>query len=489
MYKNVLTYAVLLVVFGAATLAALQYGTRLYSAQVAAHRASQPPPVGPNTLRRQEPGASPSGTLGKVSEENARDPLSILLLQIIVILLVAKIVGSLLGKVGQPAVVGEMIAGILLGSSVLGVLSPPAMTFLFPPQSLGPLKLLSQVGVIIFMFVVGMELDLQRLRQKAHAAVMVSHTSIVVPLLLGTVFSLFVYRSTAPADITFNAFALFMGVAMSVTAFPVLARILEERGLSKSHLGSTAIACAAVDDATAWCLLAVVVAIVKADGLGSVLFTIVMALLFTGMMLFLLKPYAERLLGDNNEGKTPSGKFVSVALMLVCVSALFTELIGIHALFGAFLAGVIVPSRTGLRTFLTERLGIFTSTLLLPLFFAFTGLRTQINLLDGWSDWVMCAAVIGVAVVGKLGGSMLAARWTGMSWHESISLGVLMNTRGLMELVVLNIGYDLGILSPRVFSMMIIMALTTTFMTGPLLSLLKYWEQREAAHNVQEAVS
>jgi Kef-type K+ transport system membrane component KefB len=401
-----------------------------------------------------------------------------------VIIIAARGLGQLFLKMGQPAVIGEMIAGILLGPSCLGMLSPGAQAFVFPVASLGTLQLLSQIGVILFMFVVGIELDVQHLRQKAHAAVLVSHASIIVPFFLGVACSLLLYRALAPAPISFRAFALFMGIAMSITAFPVLARILEERGLSTSSLGSTAIACAAVDDVTAWCLLAVVVAIVQADGLSGALLTIGLTLLFIGIMLFLLRPRVCRLLGT--EAETRSNGLTAGVLTFVFAAALCTEVIGIHALFGAFLAGVIMPSHTRLRIFLRERLETLGAVLLLPLFFAFTGLRTQIGLLNDWQSWAVCTGIIAVAISGKCGGSVLAARWTGLSWPDALTIGVLMNTRGLMELVVLNIGYDMGILSPHMFAMMVLMALTTTFMTGPLLALLE-WGKRRGIFRTSEA--
>jgi Kef-type K+ transport system membrane component KefB len=257
---------------------------------------------------------------------------------------------------------------------------------------------------------------------------------------------------------------------MSITAFPVLARILEDRGLTQTHLGSIAIACAAVDDVTAWCILAIVIAIAKSNGLSASLLTIVLTFVFIGLMLFVVKPRIENLIRVEKE-KHSKG-LVAGILGFVLACALITEGIGIHALFGAFLAGVVMPSDTGFRLFLKERLDAFSSAVLLPLFFAFTGLRTQISLLNDWSGWLTCFVIIIVAVAGKLGGSMLAARWTNMSWRDSFAIGVLMNTRGLVELVVLNIGYDLGILSGRIFAMMVIMAFATTFMTAPLLSLL-----------------
>ena len=373
---------------------------------------------------------------------------------------------------------GEMVAGLVLGPSVLGLLFPGAMAFLFPASSMLTLRQLSQVGVVLFMFIVGMDLDTQHLRKKARAAIMVSNASIIVPFFLGVSLSLLFYRSLAPTGTRFIPFALFMGIAMSITAFPVLARILEDRGMSHSYLGSIAITCAAVDDVTAWCILALVIAIAQADGIRASILTIVFALFFILFMLFLIKPQIARLFKERAENRKHTRGLVAGILAFVLASALFTEMIGIHALFGAFLAGVVMPSFPGFRLLLKDKLEAVVSSALLPLFFAFTGLRMQITLLNDWHSWLICAGIIVVAIAGKLGGSMLMARWTGMSWQDSFSLGVLMNTRGLVELIVLNIGYDLGILSARTFAMMVLMALITTFMTGPLLSVVRSREAR-----------
>ncbi|HKV11874.1 MAG TPA: cation:proton antiporter [Thermoanaerobaculia bacterium] len=461
MRKNLLVYLALLVLFGAGIYGILHFGSRLG------------PPGAPAGQTEAAAATPPAGGFAQGLFENVRHPLSRLLLQVLVIVAAARVLGSLFAKIRQPPVIGEMIAGILLGPSLLGLLAPGVQMFLFPKDSLGALQLLSQVGVILFMFVVGIELDLQHLRQKADAAVLVSHASIVVPFFLGVSGALLVYRSLAPAGIPFNAFALFLGVALSITAFPVLARILEDRGMSKTTLGSTAIACAAVDDVTAWCLLAVVVALVRANGLGGALLTILLTLLFIAVMLLGVRPRASRLLGEESSGRPLGPGLLAGIFLFVFASALFTEVIGIHALFGAFLAGVCMPQDSGLRQFLRERLETFSSVFLLPLFFAFTGLRTEIGLLDDARSWLVCAGIIAVATAGKLGGSLFAARWTGMGWRDSVALGVLMNTRGLVELIVLNLGYDLGILSPRIFAMMVLMALVTTFMTGPLLNVIE----------------
>lgn len=416
-----------------------------------------------------------------------RHPLAVLLVQLIVIIAVARVLGALARRVHQPVVSGEILAGIFLGPSLLGLLWPQTQGFLFPPASLETLRQLSQLGVILFMFVLGIELDTKQLRQKAAAAVLVSHASIIVPFFLGVVAALVVYRELAPPSVSFTPFALFMGIAMSITAFPVLARILEDRGMVGSPLGVIALACAAVDDVTAWCLLALVVAVVNSDGLASAVVTVLLALSFVGVMLWLVRPQVARVVREEFAEPRHAKSLVAGVLLFVFVAALATEVIGIHALFGAFVAGVVMPPSVQLRDFLRQRLETVGAVVLLPLFFAFTGLRTQIGLLDDLASWLWCFGLIVVAVVGKLGGSMLAARWAGMNWRDATALGVLMNTRGLIELIVLNMGYDLGILSPRIFTMMVLMALVTTFMTGPLLTLLGVGRTSHVATSLPQA--
>jgi Kef-type K+ transport system membrane component KefB len=378
----------------------------------------------------------------------------------------------LFSRFRQPAVIGEMAAGILLGPSLLGWFWPGMHHFIFPLESLSTLKLLSQIGVCLYLFAVGMELDMDRLRHRAYTAVVVSHASIMCPYFLGVVTSLALYSRYAAPHVSFIPFALFMGIAMSITAFPVLARILEERGLTSTELGSIAITCAAVDDVTAWSILALIVAIVHAAGVAAALLSLVLVLIFVALMWGLVRTRLPGWLGvDALAGGVPTKTVIAAVLLLILSSALLTEAIGIHALFGAFLAGVIMPAHGEFRRYLAIRIEQFSSVFLLPLFFAFTGLRTQIGLLNDPGSWLVCLGLIVVATVGKLGASMLTARLTGMTWRDSFSLGALMNTRGLMELIALNLGYDFGILSPRIFAMMVLMALATTIMTGPLLDL------------------
>jgi Kef-type K+ transport system membrane component KefB len=484
MRRNLFLYLVLVCICTAGIFFLLRIGSRLEMA----HAVSAPPPeltTAPAPTAPEAPAApaipAPPAITGPLSGfvQNLKDPLGLLLLQIVVIVLATRWIGGLFVRMGQPAVIGEMVAGILLGPSLLGWLAPGTLAFLFPASSMGPLKMLSQIGVILFMFLVGMDLDVQHLREKAHAAVVVSHASILLPLLLGVALSLFLYTSYAPAGVTFSSFALFLGVAMSVTAFPVLARILEERGLAGTPLGSASIACAAVDDVTAWCLLAIVVAFARAQGMASASLTILLALLFLGAMLVLVKPRIERIALRRGESGILDKGWIAGLLVFAFACAFFTETIGIHALFGAFVAGIVAPPQPVFRQTLRRRLEIVVSVFLLPLFFAFTGLRTQVGLISDRGAWLACAAIIVVAILGKLGGGMLAGRWTGMSWSDSFSIGALMNTRGLMELIVLDIGLDLGILSRKVFAILMLMALVTTFMTGPLLGLVEARKRRE----------
>lgn len=416
---------------------------------------------------------------------NLTHPLAILLLQIITIIVVARIFGFFCRKIGQPSVIGEIVAGIFLGPSLIGMYFPEFSSFLFPKASLSNLQFLSQIGLILFMFVVGMELDLNVLRKKANDAVVISHASIIFPFALGVGLAYFVYSSFAPANVNFLSFALFIGIAMSITAFPVLARIVQERGLTKTKLGAIAITCAAADDITAWCILAAVIAIVKAGSILSAIYVILSAIVYVFLMLKVVQPFLKRLGEKYSNKESLSKPVVAIFFITLLISAYMSEVIGIHALFGAFLAGVIMPTNVHFRTIFIEKVEDVALVLLLPLFFVFTGLRTQIGLLNEWHLWGITAIIIAVAVTGKFVGSALAARFVGQSWRESLIIGALMNTRGLMELVVLNIGYDLGVLSTEIFTMLVLMALFTTFMTGPLLDFIN-WMMPEKDDKIRE---
>jgi len=404
---------------------------------------------------------------------NLTNGLSIFILQILVIIVVARFFAILSTKIGQPGVIGEIFAGIFLGPSIVGAYFPEFSAFIFPPDSLGNLKFLSQVGLILFMFVVGMELDLKVLRTKAHEAVLISHISMICPFMLGTGLAYYIYLDYAPANIPFLPFALFMGIAMSITAFPVLARIVRERELTRSPIGTLVITCAAADDISAWCLFAAVVAIVKAGSLVTAGYTIFLAVIYVIIMIKVIRPFLIKLSNVAPKENLGKGK-VALFFILVLLSSYVTELIGIHAIFGAFMAGVIMPPDFNFRKIFTEKIEDVAVIIFLPLFFVFTGLRTQISLLDNEQSWKICGIITLVAVIGKFAGSAIAAKFVGQSWKNSIIIGSLMNTRGLMELIILNIGYDLGILSPAIFAMMVIMALATTCMAGPVLDFMDW---------------
>ncbi|MES2546048.1 MAG: cation:proton antiporter [Bacteroidota bacterium] len=406
--------------------------------------------------------------------QNLQHPLAILLAQIITIIIVARFFGWVFKKIGQPTVIGEIIAGIVLGPSLLGMYFPEYSGILFPVASLSNLQFLSQIGLILFMFVIGMELDLKVLKNKAKEAVVISHASIIFPFALGIGLSYFVYYKFAPEGVKFLSFSLFMGIAMSITAFPVLARIVQERGIHKTKLGAIVITCAAADDITAWCILAVVIAIVKAGTFVSALYIIGLAILYVLAMLFVVKPFLKRI-GDLYGSRDDVGKpVVAIFFLTLIISSYATEVIGIHALFGAFMTGVIMPDISKFRTIFIEKIEDVSVILLLPLFFVFTGLRTQIGLINDIYLWQVTGLIILVAVVGKFLGSALAAKFVGQNWRDSLTIGALMNTRGLMELIVLNIGLDLKVITPAVFTMMVIMALVTTFMTGPALDIINW---------------
>ncbi|MHC5354341.1 cation:proton antiporter [Myroides sp. LJL115] len=403
---------------------------------------------------------------------NLHHPLAILLLQIVIIVIVARIFGWLFNKIGQPTVIGEIIAGIALGPSLFGAYFPEISALLFPLESLDNLQFFSQIGLILFMFVIGMELDLKVLKSKAHDAIVISHASIIVPFALGMILAYFIYTEYAPEGVAFLGFALFMGIAVSITAFPVLARIVQERGIHKTKFGTIALTAAAADDITAWCILAVVIAVVKAGSFESALYVVGLSVLYVIFMIKFVRPFLTKI-GEINKYKTTLSKpVVAIFLLVLILSSYLTEIIGIHALFGAFMAGAIMPDNQRFRHIFVEKVEDVALVLFLPLFFVYTGLRTEIGLLNSMEMWEIAGVIILVAVVGKFLGSALAARYVGQTWKESLTIGALMNTRGLMELIALNIGYELGVLTPEVFAMMVIMALATTFMTGPSIDLI-----------------
>jgi Kef-type K+ transport system membrane component KefB len=392
------------------------------------------------------------------------------LLALVAVVVAGRLLGVALRAVGQPPVIGEVVAGILLGPSLLGYISPSAAAYILPPTIAPFLNVVAQLGVVAYMFLVGLELNGDLVRGRAHATVATSHASIVTPFVLGSALALLLYPRLATNNVPFTSFALFMGVAMSVTAFPVLARILSDRGIARTELGTLALTCAAADDVTAWCLLAFVVGVTQASVEGAV-WVALLTVAFIASMFFAVRPLVVRLISRADD-RQPTQDVLALALVGLLVSALTTERIGVHAIFGAFLFGAVIPHDSRLARALINKLEDFVTILLLPAFFALTGMRTQIGLVSGLSEWLMCGLIIVVATAGKFGGTFVAARLTGSSWPDAASLGVLMNTRGLMELIVLNVGLDLGVISSKLFTMMVLMALVTTLATTPLLQLL-----------------
>ena len=393
------------------------------------------------------------------------------LLALSVIIVTARVVGALFGLIGQPTVIGEVFGGIMLGPSLLGHVAPELYALLLPAGVAGFLAIYAQLGVILYLFLVGLELDLGVMRKSGHVALAISHASIVMPFLLGTVLALALYPVLSSSNVPFTVFALFVGISLSVTAFPVLARILTDRKISRSHMGAVALTCAAIDDVTAWCLLALVVSIAQSHAIDA-LWTVGLTLAFVAVVLFVVAPIVRWQLPRIEQSENLTRTSLSIVLTAMLASAMTTEYIGIHGFFGAFLLGAIIPHGSRIAGELNNRLDDFVAVLFLPAFFAYTGMRTEIGLVSGLQDWLLCGVIILVACAGKFGGTLIAARFSGLNWRDSAALGILMNTRGLVELIVLNMGLDLGIISPKLFTMLVIMALVTTFLTTPILQLI-----------------
>jgi Kef-type K+ transport system membrane component KefB len=384
-----------------------------------------------------------------------------ILLALGVLVVASRLAGWSISKIGQPQVHGEILAGILLGPSLLGVIWPGAMSYLFPTEIIGALKVLAQVGLVLFMFLIGLQLNLDHLRGQGHKAVVISQSSIVTPILVGAALATWLYPRLG-AGVGRLGFTLFIGAAMSITAFPVLARVLQETGLHRTRIGALTMTCAAVDDVTAWCMLAIVVAVVRSSGPAQAIRTVLLSVAYFAVVLFLVRPLLARI------RSIP----LWVTICLALLSAWITEQIGIHAIFGAFLIGAAMPRRPEFQRNITERLEHATLAFLLPVFFVVVGLSTRIDLLTSPYLIGVTALVVATAIVGKWGGAMIAAKATGESWQDAAAIGVLMNTRGLTELVILSVGLELGVITPTVFTMMVIMALVTTLMATPILSLI-----------------
>ena len=424
-----------------------------------------------------------------IISDNLTNSLTILLLQIIVILVTVRIFSFLFKYIGQPGVMGEIVAGIVLGPSLLGYFFPEFSAALFPPDSLNNLNLLSQIGLVLFMFVIGLELDFSVIKDKLNETLVISHAGIVVPFFLGVVAAIWVYQDYGAEQTEFLPFAMFIGICMSITAFPVLARIVQERNMTKTPVGMLSIASAANDDVTAWCLLAIVIALAKAGSLVSSLYTIALTLIYIVFMFKMMRPFLRKIGETYANSEVINKAFVGFIFLFLVLSSVATEIIGIHALFGAFIAGVVMPTNIGFRKVMMEKVEDISLVFFLPLFFAFSGLHTEIGLINTPELWGVCLLFILVAIAGKFGGCTLAAKVVGENWKDSLIVGTLMNTRGLMQLVALNIGFQMGILSSQMFVVLLIMSLLTTFMATPMLSLVeKIFAKQEEKTNHHEKV-
>ncbi len=388
-------------------------------------------------------------------------------LALVVIVIVARALAWVATRLGQPGVMGEVVAGIALGPSLLGWVAPQAFAALFPPTVLPLLAIPAQVGIVLYMFLVGAELTAGAVVVRGRALMAISLGSIAVPFVLGVLLAYRLFPLYAPPEVSLAVFATFIGLSLSVTALAVLARILRDWQQMTSPLGALALASAAASDATALSLLAVVIGFTR-SAKGAGLWTPLAAVAFIAVMVGLVRPLFWRLASLARPLARPASVQVPITLAGLAASAWVADWIGLEALIGAFLFGAVLPQAAHMPQVMSRRLERAVTLGFLPAFFALTGLRTQIGSVLGSGEWLTCAAIVVVASVGKVGGTWLASRLVGLGQREAIALGVLMNTRGLVELVVLNVGLELGILTPPLFTMFVVMTLATTFATSPL---------------------
>ncbi|KAJ3356556.1 K(+)/H(+) antiporter [Allomyces javanicus] len=410
------------------------------------------------------------------------NPLPLFLVQVIIVVLMTRVLSMVLKYFRQPRVIAEVIGGILLGPSALGQI-PGFTKALFPASSLGMFGLIANFGLVLYLFIVGLELDPRMVAINLRKSVAISVAGIVVPFGAGVAVSFALYETLMPKDtkVPFSSFFLFLGVAMSITAFPVLARILTETNLLTTRVGMTTISAAAVDDVVAWSMLALVIAIINASDALTALYTFLVVLAFAAFMIFAVRPVLVRLIQRSATSSTLNEFLVFITFILIFASAMFTEVIGVHAIFGAFLVGVIIPHESGFAIALTEKVEDLVTIVLLPLYFALSGLKTRLGLLDTATTWGLLVLVLVTACAGKIVGCTMASRFTGLNWRDSIGVGILMNTKGLVELIVLNVGLDAGVISPRIHAICVLMAILTTLITTPVVTWMKLGHDELAA--------
>ena len=407
-------------------------------------------------------------------QHHLQSTIGLLLIQILVILMAARMMGWIFRKLRQPAVIGEIVAGILLGPSLFGRLAPEAFTTIFPSESLPNVQLLSNFGLILFMFVVGMELRLSDIRRQLKGSLIISHSGIFLPFVLSLPLSYSIYTEYAASYTGFVPFALFIGIAMSITAFPVLARIIQENNLLRTHLGKLSLSTAAAGDITAWLMLAAIIAISGSGSLLSTGYNLLFLIVYLLLMFGLIRPLFRAAGKVYNNTEVISHGMVGVIFILLLLSSIITELLSMHALFGAFMLGLVMPEDLSFRKIITDKVEDVALLLFLPLFFVSSGLQTELGLIDSPEMWILLGLFTLVAVVGKVGGTYIAARACGESPKNSIYLGAFMNTRGLMELVVLGIGYEMRILPPAIYAVLVLMTVITTVMTMPMVHFINW---------------
>jgi Kef-type K+ transport system membrane component KefB len=415
--------------------------------------------------------------------------LVMVLLELIVIIGVARGVGVLFKRMGQPMVVGEILAGMILGPSVLGKIemalwgAHPISEFVFNREVNEIFQILKELGLVFLLFIIGMEFDFSHLKTKGRSALAISAAGLVLPFALGFGLAWLILpyldhgtaANTMSPDAYALGFALFMGTAMSITALPILGRMMMEWGVTRTRMGAITITAAAMDDAVGWILLGAVASAVAAGFslLGTVK-TVAMVIGYALFAIYVLRPVLVRFVNwDLKRNKGHVGmNAMAILIVMLFLSAIATSKIGIFAIFGAFILGTLFSDQHEFRKSLARQWQNFIFVFFLPIFFTYTGLRTDMGALHSNTMWLIAAAVIGAAIFGKFFGCAVAARWSGFGWRESTIIGAMMNTRALMELIVINVGYNLGVIPQSVFTMLVMMAVLTTIMTTPIVTRL-----------------